>query len=34
MMQTKDASYEGLSEAWRRELALEEYQRRRNCGRP
>jgi hypothetical protein len=30
----KDVSYEGLSEARRRELALEEYQRRRGRGRP
>lgn len=30
----QDVSYEGLSEARRRELALEEYQRRKNFGRP
>ena len=30
----KDLPFEGLSEARRRELALEEYQRRRDCGRP
>jgi len=30
----KDVSYEGLSEARRRELALKEYQRRKNFGRP